>query len=73
MLRVSATMPWPGNAESPWMSTGRTFPGPSSPRRSWSARAIPSTTGFTASRWLGLGMRMTSTLPRLVSKIPLAP
>ena len=60
-LNVSATTPWAANAASPWISTGTAVAGSTGggvapPCRSvCSARARPSTTGFTASRWLGLG------------------
>ena len=72
---VSATTPWPAKAASPWMSTGRMAARPSSPPiRSWRARAIPSTTGFTASRWLGLGDRVMRTGPPFAdSWVPWAP
>ncbi len=62
-------MPWPGNAASPWISTGSVTlrskvgaPGLSAfvP----AARAMPSTTGFTASRWLGFGTIDTEMWPR---------
>jgi len=56
MFSVSATIPCPAKAASPWISTGRTFARCSvSFRTRCLARAIPSTTGFTASRWLGFG------------------
>ena len=65
-------MPWPGKAASPWISTGTTRLVSwviSRPLRLvWSARARPSITGFTYSRWLGLGDSVTVTpLPALVS------
>ena len=49
-----STTPWPANAASPWISTGRTCSPRSSPRRSWRARTEPSTTGSTISRCDGL-------------------
>ena len=39
------TTPWPANAASPWICTGRTLSPSASPRRSWRARTDPSTTG----------------------------
>src|SRR4028118_1751097 len=65
-LSVSAETPSPGNAASPCRSTGSDFSssltgGPAASRLSWTARAMPSTTGFTCSRWLGFGARLTST------------
>ena len=56
--RVSATTPWPAKAASPCRRIGRT--GKSSPAwlsRSCLARTMPSRTGLTASRWLGLAAR----------------
>ena len=62
MLSVSATIPWPAKAASPWTSNGKTFLRCSiSPRMRCRARAFPSTTGSTASRWLGLAARRIST------------
>ena len=55
---IRQTMPWPAKAASPWSSTGRTARRRSrSPRAICCARTLPSTTGSTASRWLGLGTR----------------
>ena len=52
---VSATTPCPANAASPWMSTGSTVkPGSPLSMTSCLARTTPSSTGSTASRWLGL-------------------
>ena len=71
-------MPWPGNEASPWIRIGTTTLGScdsSRPLREvWSARALPSITGFTYSRWLGLDARVTVTsLPSWVLYVPLAP
>src|SRR6185437_16653044 len=67
-LNVSATTPSPGNAASPCTSTGSTLASLGgalesvlSARACWSARATPSTTGFTISRWLGFGSSTTCT------------
>ena len=58
-------MPWPGKAASPWISTGSTALGSWASSRAlrvvWSARARPSITGLTYSRWLGLGDIVTVT------------
>src|SRR5688572_868571 len=63
MLNVSATTPSPMNAASPWMITGSVpFTSKSAPPVRCSARATPSTTGFTTSRWLGFGTRVSSTV-----------
>src|SRR5207245_95734 len=77
-LNVSATTPWAANDASPWISSGTaTLPSCSAslPRRFvCAARARPSTTGFTASRWLGFGDRVTLTgLPAAVWYTPSAP
>ena len=53
-------MPWPGNAASPWIRIGSVRSGSKTGLPGWSAsvpaaRAMPSTTGLTNSRWLGLG------------------
>ena len=53
-LSVSATTPWPAKAASPWSSTGSTENASGSLMRSCLARTMPSTTGSTVSRWLGL-------------------
>src|SRR6185437_11362755 len=76
-LNVSATTPCAANDASPWMSTGSaTVPSwiASLPRRFvWLARARPSTTGFTASRWLGFGVSVMLTgLPAAVWYTPSA-
>ena len=56
-MSVSATTPWPANEASPWISTGSATAESVTPRRFersvCSARVRPSTTGSTASRWLG--------------------
>src|SRR5258707_2371126 len=57
---VSATIPCPGNAASPWIRigtllAGSNFGAPAAPVLVPAARAMPSTTGSTASRWLGFG------------------
>src|SRR5919198_1237071 len=68
-LSVSATMPWPGNDAPPWTSTasatvGSWMPAPVE-RSVCSARVRPSTTGSTASRWLGFAASVTVSLPAL--------
>ena len=56
MLSVSATIPWPAKAASPCMSSGKTLRRCSvSPRMRCRARAVPSTTGSTASRMARIG------------------
>ena len=74
-LRVSATTPWPAKAASPCNridSTGNGSPAPSSkwgpvpcspPRASCLARAMPTTTGSTASRWDGFDAIVTGIDP----------
>ncbi len=56
---VSATMPRPAKAASPWMSSPATRARAASPSRVCSARTRPSTTGQMLSRWLGLGAMLT--------------
>ncbi len=65
-------MPCPGKAASPWITSGTTrlvsWEIWRPLRLVWSARARPSITGFTYSRWLGLGDSVTVTpLPARVS------
>jgi len=56
MFSVSAMMPWPAKAASPWMSTEMTFLRFVGVLADALARARHTiTTGFTASRWLGVG------------------
>src|SRR5918996_1533383 len=61
---VSATTPCPAKAASPWIRRGSTGL-LASPPSSWSclARTIPSTTGSTASRWLGFEGQRAFELP----------
>ena len=74
MFRVSATSPWPAKAASPWRRIGRIRSRAASPARSCLARTIPSTTGSTASRWLGFGASPTFTrVPSGASCVPTAP
>ena len=64
MFIVSATTPWPGSAASPWSRTGSTLARPSAivrAARSCRARARPSATGATNSRWLGFAQSETRT------------
>ena len=67
MLSVSATIPWPANDASPWIRIGSATPGSWTPacveRSVCSARVRPSTTGSTASRWLGLAQSVTVISP----------
>ena len=73
-LSVSAQIPWPANAASPWMIIGKMLRTPSAPVRSCHARARPITTGSTASRWLGFEARCSeTTLPFAVFRSPVAP
>ena len=69
-------MPWPANAASPCSSTASATDGSCAPfgveRSVCSARVRPSTTGSTASRWLGLATRRTPTLPFAVVRVPCA-
>mmetsp|Transcript_9454 Transcript_9454/g.33262 ORF Transcript_9454/g.33262 Transcript_9454/m.33262 type:complete len:434 (+) Transcript_9454:909-2210(+) len=53
MCSVSYTMPWPANAASPCSSRPMVLVPPVSPLMSAFARTLPTTTGFTASKWLG--------------------
>ena len=59
-LKHSATTPWPAKAASPCISSGSTWPRPalgvSRRVKACLARALPSTTGLTISRWLGLAV-----------------
>ncbi len=74
MPSVSATTPSPANAASPCMRIGRMRVRSSSPRRSCSARAIPSSTGSTASRCDGFDASSTSTsVPARMGYLPLMP
>ena len=57
-LSVSKTIPCPVNAASPWTSRGTTRLRSLSLRVLCLLRTIPSTTGLTSSRWLGLGLRL---------------
>ena len=62
----SITTPWPEKAESPWIRIGITLSWFSSLRLTWRARAEPSTTGSTISRWDGLkASAMCSGPPRV--------
>src|ERR1035441_2344861 len=71
---VSARMPCPANAASPWTRKGRYFSRAPSPVRSCLARVRPTVTGSTASRWLGLETRWMWTLsPLRVLYSPVAP
>ena len=69
-LRVSATMPWPAKAASPWMRSAIAAVGSwlssGSSRPVCSARAVPTTTGSTASRWLGFDASSTLISPCFV-------
>ncbi len=75
MFRVSATTPWPAKAASPWIwigSTGKVVPPWS--RMSCLARAMPSTTGSTASRWEGFAASETLMVsPSRPVKVPSEP
>ncbi len=75
MFRVSATTPWPAKAASPWIwigSTGKVVPPKS--RMSCLARAMPSTTGSTVSRWDGLAASDTLMVsPSRPVKVPSEP
>ncbi len=75
MFSVSARMPWPAKAASPWRTIGNTLSWlRSSPSRTCLARARPSATGSTASRWLGFETRWMLTLrPSRPVKSPVAP
>jgi hypothetical protein len=73
MLNVSGTVPWPGNAASPWIRMPSALlvssaGGPGCDVSSCAARVIPTTTGFTNSRWLGLGERRTRTVWPAISR-----
>ncbi len=72
---VSATTPCPANAASPWMSTGSTVkPGSPLSMTSCLARTTPSSTGSTASRWLGLATSEVLIWPPSgARKVPSAP
>src|SRR5918992_243079 len=58
---VSATTPSPGKAASPCTTIGSTLDSSRVPLVRCSARATPSSTGFTNSRWLGFGTSSSST------------
>src|SRR5207302_1795843 len=70
-------MPWAGNDASPWIRTGIATRGSCRPARVprsvCSARVRPSTTGSTASRWLGFAARVTVSSPASVERVPSAP
>ena len=71
---VSATTPWPANAASPCMSSGSTANLRSGSFWSCLARTMPSSTGLTASRWLGLAARYTLTSePSSAVNVPSVP
>ena len=69
MLKVSATIPWPAKAASPWMSTGKERCPSASLKRSCLARTLPCTTGSIHSRWLGLKARERRRPPSAVSRV----
>ena len=74
MFSVSARIPCPANAASPCMITGTIFFRSVSPARCCFARARPTATGSTASRWLGFETRCIPTFrPSAVTKFPVAP
>src|ERR671925_517169 len=70
-------MPWAGKDASPWIKIGiatRASWRPSRVLRSvCSARVRPSTTGSTASRWLGFEASVTVISPAAVARVPSAP
>ena len=71
---VSATTPCPANAASPWRRMGRTRACSRSPIASCFARTMPSTTGFTNSRWLGFGATVTVIVSPVSPRwVPVAP
>ncbi len=73
-LSVSATTPWPAKAASPWTRIGSTENASGSLMMSWRARAMPTTTGSTASRWLGLAASSTvMSWPWREVKVPVWP
>ena len=74
MFSVSATTPCPAKAASPCMRMGRTEYASGSLIVSCLARTIPTTTGSTASRWLGLAASSTVTsLPERETNFPTWP
>ena len=74
MLSVSATTPCPANAASPCIRIGSTENASGSLIWSCLARTMPTTTGSTASRWLGLAASSTGmSLPDRATNFPLWP